>query len=132
MSKLELLVKACYSRTCLVTVLISIVLKAIYYLCQSLLSRVRLWHAFQSNSLAIMAICNESRCWFSDRYIDDLCTQPSWNQQSLTHLKQRALLNHKPDVNNDVLISLCISRDVIESVHNKIAQLLSWAHETTG
>ena len=43
----------------------------------------------------------------------------------MTHLKQRAPLIHKPDVNNDVLISPCISRDVIKSVHDEIGILYS-------
>ena len=58
--------------------------------------------------------------------INHLCTQPSRSQQSLTNLKQCALLNHKPDGNNDVrvLINPCISRDIIKSVHNEIDKLM--------
>ena len=52
--------------------------------------------------------------------INYLCTQLSRSQQSSTNLKQHALLNHKTDVNNDVLINPCISRDMIKSVHNEI------------
>ena len=36
--------------------------------------------------------------------INHLCTQPSQSQQSLTNLKQGALLNHKPDGNNGVRV----------------------------
>ena len=58
--------------------------------------------------------------------INHLCTQPSRSQQSLTNLKQCALLNHKPDGNNDVrvLINPCISRDMIKSVNNEIDKLM--------
>ena len=60
----------------------------------------------------------------SNTCINHLCTQLSWSQQSLTNLKQCALLNHKPDVNNDVLINPCISRDMIKSVHNEIGPII--------
>ena len=45
---------------------------------------------------------NHSHVTNPDVDINHLCTQPSRSQQSLTNLKQRTLLNHKPDVNNDV------------------------------
>ena len=65
---------------------------------------------------------NHSHVTNHDVDINHLCTQPSRSQQSLTNLKQCALLNHKPDGNNDVrvLINPCISRDMIKSVHNEI------------
>ena len=57
---------------------------------------------------------NHSHVTNHDIDINHLCTQPSQSQQSLTNLKQCALLNHKPDGNNDVrvLINPCISRDM--------------------
>ena len=69
---------------------------------------------------------NHSHVTNHDVDINHLCTQSSRSQQSLTNLKQRALLNprlnHKPDVNNGVrvLINPCISRDMIKYVHNEI------------
>ena len=69
---------------------------------------------------------NHSHVTNPDVDINHLCTQPSRTKQSLTNLQQRALLNHKPDGNNDlrVLINPCISRDMIKSVHNEIDKLM--------
>ena len=69
---------------------------------------------------------NHSHVTNHDVDINHLCTQPSRSQQSLTNLKQCALLNHKPDGNNDVrvLINPCISHDMIKSVHNEIDKLM--------
>ena len=69
---------------------------------------------------------NHRHVTFPDVDINHLCTQPSRSQQSLTNLKQCALLNHKPVGNNDVrvLINPCISRDMIKSVHNEIDKLV--------
>ena len=69
---------------------------------------------------------NHSHVTNPDVDINHLCTQPSRTKQSLTNLQQRALLNHKPDGNNDlrILINPCISRDMIKSVHNEIDKLM--------
>ena len=69
---------------------------------------------------------NHSHVTNHDVDINHLCTQPSRRQQSLTNLKQCALLNHKPDGNNDVRVWInpCISRDMIKSVHNEIDKLM--------
>ena len=70
---------------------------------------------------------NHSHVTNPDVDINHLCTQPSRTKQSLTNLQQRALLNHKPDGNNDlrVFINPCVSRDMIKSVHiNEIDKLM--------
>ena len=69
---------------------------------------------------------NHSHVTNHDADINHLCTQPSRSQQSLTNLKQCALLNHKPDGNKDVrvLINPCISLDTIKFVHNEIDKLM--------
>ena len=62
--------------------------------------------------------CGTRPIHYHSHDINHLCTQPSRSQQSLTNLKQCALLKVR------VLINPCISRDMIKSVHNEIDKLM--------